>query len=156
MPSIVKCFSNPNNRFITCSLADNQFTSLSLIILSPILKKHKYIRCLYFNNNDIGDEGASLLIEALCDAGIIEELNLSNCGIINCNWANILQKMSTLSILNLSRNLINDAGCLDLCEGVERCLCLRYLDLSNNRYLYPVSATLCTYVFLYVSLIVWY
>ena len=64
--------------------------------------------------------------------GKLVNISLSNCNIAGCNWASALIYMTSLETLSLSCNRIDGAGLQNLCEGIEKCCCLRHLDISHN------------------------
>jgi hypothetical protein len=132
--AIAKCLENPENRFVSLALGDNNISVAGLRLLCPGLSRHVHLRALLLSSNYIGDEGASMLLRALKKSSCLEELNISNCGLALCKWAKHLKYLSNLASLNVSCNEIGDFGGLSICNGVQTCPCLRHLDLSNNRF----------------------
>lgn len=118
----------------TLCLGDNNLSREGIEPLCHVLKSQKTIRVLHINGNNIGDEGANELILALRDGGVIEELNLSDCGLRSCQWAHRLPIMCSLAVLNVSRNDIADDGFVEFCDGLQNCFSIRHLDLSKNKF----------------------
>ena len=110
MPSIIKFMNFNLNRIKVLGLGDNGFTAEGVNLLSPVLESHKYLQCLLLNGNSIGDDGADYLLKAIRDRGLLDTLNLSNCGIKTCAWASRLRVMTKLSTLGLGHNRIDDDG----------------------------------------------
>jgi hypothetical protein len=133
MDDITATLNSSANRFKLLSLGANDLTHESMSMLANSIKEHSYLKDLQLNNNpNIKDNGIDIIFTALRDNQLIENLNLSYCGLKKCSWAGKLRIMTSLAYLNLSQNEINDDGCLSLCDSLEKCVCLRHLDLSYN------------------------
>ena len=74
------------------------------------------------------------LFVALNKGSNLTTLSLSNCGIYNCEWARYLPFMSKLESLDLSFNSIDDDEFNKLCKGLEKCYCLKHLDIGYNEF----------------------
>jgi len=132
VPDIVRCLVSSSNRLRSLGLGSNGLTAASMTAFAAALEGNTLLRELQLNGNTIGDEGADSVFKAIRDNATLESLNLSYCGIKECPWAGRLRIMTGLGYLNLSQNEISDAGCSALCDALEKCVCLRHLDLSNN------------------------
>lgn len=102
--------------------------------VSSVLMTHRHLRNVQFVGNAIGDDGASFLFESVWRNESIETLGLSRCELTSCSWAHVFQYMTTLNMLSLSHNQLSDAGFHELCEFLEKCACLRHLDVSYNKF----------------------
>ncbi len=134
IPDIVRCLVSSSNRFKTLGLGTNDLTAAGMVGFAAALEGHASLCELQLNGNNIGDEGADHVFKALRDNDRLERLNLSYCGIQECQWSGRLRIMTSLGYLNLSQNEITDAGCSALCDALEACACLRQLDLSSNMF----------------------
>ena len=84
------------------------------------------------NNRTIGNSPLSDMFASISTANRLQTLNLSNCGVSECDWARYLCFVEALSYLNLSHNAIADDAFVELMKSVDHCHCLRHLDLSYN------------------------
>ena len=134
MPDIVRTLKGSANRFRLLGIGSNAFTAASMESFADAIREHAYLRTVHLSGNPIGDQGANHLFRALRDNMVCEMLNLSNCDLVDCPFAAELRIMGRLAELNLSQNKISDRGVADLSDGLEACVCLRHLDLSNNHF----------------------
>lgn len=102
---------------------------------------HHHLKEFHCNGNPIESKGAEALMNAVWNTKLTY-ISLSQCSIVACSWAPVLIYMSTLESLCLSSNNIDGAGLQDLCEGVERCCCLRHLDISYNPFQGPQASAI--------------
>jgi hypothetical protein len=102
---------------------------------------HSHLLELYFNGNPIESRGADALMNAVWNTKLTY-ISLSQCNITDCAWASVLIYMSALESLCLSCNTIDGAGLQDLCEGADRCCCLRHLDISYNSFQGPQASAI--------------
>jgi hypothetical protein len=102
---------------------------------------HNHLIEFHCNGNPIESKGADALMNAVWNTKLTY-VSLSQCGITDCSWASVLVYMSTLESLCLSSNNIDGAGLQDLCEGVDRCCCLRHLDISYNTFQGPQASAI--------------
>lgn len=84
------------------------------------------------DNVDIKDSELSTMFTSISTANKLQRLNLSNCGIHECEWARFLCFIESLTYLNLSHNSIGDDALVELLRSIDNCYCLRHLDLSYN------------------------
>jgi Ran GTPase-activating protein (RanGAP) involved in mRNA processing and transport len=129
---VAKCVGYNQNSIVELGLGNNNISAAGMTILGPTLTNQKHLKVLQLQCNPIGDAGASTIFAAIRDNKIIETLNLCQCDLNRCPWASKLQIIDSLTNLNLSNNKINDDGFRSLCNSLENCFSLRYLDLSNN------------------------
>jgi len=114
------------------NIGSNNITPSGIRTLADSVKSNIYLKELDLHSNELGDEGADALFGAIRDNSILTSLNLSNTHIVSCMWAEQLRVITSLSILNLSNNRINDDGFVLLMEALERTFCIREIDVSNN------------------------
>lgn len=114
------------------NIGSNNITPSGIRTLANSVKSNIYLKELDLHSNELGDEGADALFGAIRDNSILTSLNLSNTHIVSCMWAEQLRVITSLSILNLSNNRINDDGFVLLMEALERTFCIREIDVSNN------------------------
>lgn len=84
------------------------------------------------DNVDVKDSELSSMFTSISTANKLERLNLSNCGVHECEWARFLCFIESLTYLNLSHNSIGDDAFVELMRSVDNCYCIRHLDLSYN------------------------
>lgn len=84
------------------------------------------------DNVDIKDSELSSMFTSISTANKLQRLNLSNCGVRECEWARFLCFIESLTYLNLSHNSIGDDAFVELMRSVDNCYCIRHLDLSYN------------------------
>ena len=114
------------------NIGSNNITPSGIRTLADSVKSNIYLKELDLHSNELCDEGADALFGAIRDNSILTSLNLSNTHIVSCMWAEQLRVITSLSILNLSNNRINDDGFVLLMEALERTFCIREIDVSNN------------------------
>ena len=102
---------------------------------------HAHLQEFHCSGNPIESRGANALMNAVWNSRL-SYISLSNCKITDCSWASILIYMTTLESFTLSCNDIDGVGLQDLCEGLERCCCLRHLDISYNRFHGPQASSI--------------
>lgn len=136
IPALIRFLSSERNQISVLGLADNNLTvvGMSSFRSAKVCFLFKNLRSLLLNDNPIGDKGADAIFESILDSREFETLNLSNCNVINCSWARNLNSLLCLSTLHLSHNLMDDSGLQLLAEGLADNACLRYLDLSYNKF----------------------
>ncbi|XP_072495658.1 ribonuclease inhibitor isoform X2 [Notamacropus eugenii] len=90
--------------------------------LAQVLKNKPCLTKLSLICNQLGDEGAELLCEALLDPGCqLEELWLRTCGftVASCaSFCTVLEKNRTLKELQLSTNMLEDVGIEQMSKGL--------------------------------------
>lgn len=134
IPALVNALQNYENYIGLVGLAGNQITEYGLKLLCPVMGRAGVkIHTLQLGNNAlIQDNYLDSLFVNMQNPNHISSLNLSNCGISQGQWARVLPFISSLIVLNLSHNNIDDDEFIKLCKGLETCFSLRYLDLSYN------------------------
>lgn len=103
-----------------------------MALLAPVFIRNRSLRQLQLNGNNIGDEGAELLFEAIKERNVLQSIELSRCGLCECRWARHLRSTSSLSSISVSNNLIDPIGLDRLCDGILGCASLRNVDMSHN------------------------
>ncbi|XP_036619176.1 ribonuclease inhibitor [Trichosurus vulpecula] len=150
----------------TLWLWECDITAAGCRALAQVLKSKSCLTKLSLICNQLADEGAELLCQALLDPGCqLEELWLRTCGftVASCaSFCTVLEKNRTLKELQLSTNMLEDAGIEQMSKGLMHPDCpvqslwlgdcelsndccetlasvlltnhtLKELDLSNNR-----------------------
>jgi hypothetical protein len=115
---------------------NGSFTHAGLKLLIPVLEiPQQGLHTLFLGNNPaLGDTLIEDLFVALNKGGCITTLGLSNCSIQDCDWTRYLPFMSKLETLDLSYNSIDDNNFGKLCTALEKCYCLRHLDIGHNKF----------------------
>ena len=111
------------------------FRKADVVLLAEALKVNSTLTELYFDGNEIGDQGATGLAEALKVNSTLTRLDLKNNGF----WAQgvtglaeALKVNSTLTELNLKYNGIGDHGATGLAEALKVNSTLIELNLQYN------------------------
>ncbi|XP_027715979.1 ribonuclease inhibitor [Vombatus ursinus] len=90
--------------------------------LAQVLRSKPCLTKLSLICNQLGDEGAKLLCQALLDPGCqLEELWLRTCGFTGdscASFCTVLEKNRTLKELQLSTNTLADAGVKEMSKGL--------------------------------------
>jgi hypothetical protein len=102
-------------------------------MLSNALLRNSSVQVLSLQDNDIGDIGAREIWSAVLGKSnpSIFSLNLSNCKIADSGM--LVPPIRKLESLFLSKNLISDAGALDLAKACIGCRSLQWLDCTENK-----------------------
>ena len=101
------------------------------------LKDKKYLEVFNLKKNEISFQGIKALEECLGLSKTIKELNLSGNN-IGDEGAEIVinaltnKKRQSIHVLSLSNNKITSKGCIAICNFVKKCMSLEELQLSNN------------------------
>ena len=132
--NLVSFLSFNTNVITQLSLGSNKYTSYAMQELSEAILIQTHLKELHVPSNPIGDVGADFIFKALRDRPVFDSLNLNNCNLVHCNWAGNLRVMTCLTSLYLSHNNIDDDGLQLISTGLSKCVCLRYLDLSHNKF----------------------
>jgi Ran GTPase-activating protein (RanGAP) involved in mRNA processing and transport len=131
IPSLINFLKNPDNVLEVLGIAHNDISSQGIKALAPTLGIHQHLRELNLDGNPIHSNGVQSLLSLIWKGGM-KSLSLSHCEISSCDWANSLVYMTNLESLSLSYNRIDGMSLQGLCESLQRCACLRHLNLSYN------------------------
>lgn len=109
--------------------------------MAKAIESHEYLRNIHWNDNtECGDAGLLGFMQSLLKNKSIGSLNMNNCGLTGHvqghpgSWGDSLRISLRLHTLSLSHNIIDDAGCVELCDGLMSCLSVRHVDISYNEF----------------------
>lgn len=131
IPSLIQFLKNPDNALEVLSISHNNISAEGMCDLSLILGSHRHLLELYLDGNPIQSTGVEFLFTSIWRSQI-KFISLSNCGITSCGWASPMIYMTNLESLSLSYNQIDGTSLQNLCEALQRCACIRHLNLSYN------------------------
>ncbi|XP_074086789.1 ribonuclease inhibitor isoform X2 [Macrotis lagotis] len=113
---------NPACKLKTLWLWECDITAEGCRVLAQVLKSKPCLKKLSLICNQLGDEGAELLCQALLDPSCqLEELWLRTCGftVASCSsFSSVLEKNRSLRELQLSTNALEDAGIEQMSKGL--------------------------------------
>ncbi|RAP29769.1 hypothetical protein DID76_03895 [Candidatus Marinamargulisbacteria bacterium SCGC AG-414-C22] len=111
-------------------------TEFAKAALADLLKVNHYIGWLVLNGNNIGDEGAHVLGEALSENKGIKHLVLSNNNISDSGLKAILTHLTqhpTLESIYIANNKLTEAVYKDILTFIRTNKHIKRLDLRNNQ-----------------------
>lgn len=126
------------------SLADNKLSVKGLSRIGRALKNNKCLHTIHLQDNcpstlnttahmvETGDEAGDDLFSALTLNHVLHTLNMSNCNLHKCIWADHLRICTYLNTLYLGYNQIDDQGMQLLCDAIAINCSIRYCDISHN------------------------
>jgi hypothetical protein len=131
IPSLINFLKNPDNVLETLGIAHNDISFQGIKALAPTLGIHPHLHELNLDGNPISSIGVQSLLSCIWK-GQMKSLSLCHCEISSCDWATSLVYMTNLESLSLSYNRIDGVSLQSLCESLQRCACIRHLNLSYN------------------------
>ena len=125
----------PASQLVDLNIGHNSIGNEAAAVLGNALAKNKTLEDLDLDYNAIGDEGAAALGNSLADNKTLKNLSLQeNRNITTTGWTAFARCLfnSSLEVLGLSGNTINDEGATTLSNALANNVKLTELDLSNN------------------------
>lgn len=138
IPALINFLKNPENVLQTLGIAHNDISPQGIKALAKTLGTHQHLHELNLDGNPIRSIGVQSLL-SLIWKGRMKSLSMCHCEISSCDWASSLVYMTSLESLSLSYNQIDGISLQSFCESLQRCACIRHLNLSFN-YLETIHA----------------
>ena len=114
---------------------DNNSLALGVKTLSATLKEISTLKILDLDNNNVPDDAADQLAAVVCNNKNLEKIFLMNnnlkLGAMKIFWA--LSKITTLTVLNLSKNGMTEMVACSLAAAIESNRSLTTIKLSSNK-----------------------
>ena len=140
--------SNGNNLELLNLSHNGPFSAVGLRRLSDVIPTASNLKTLDLSGNSINDEGLQALAVGLSRHPALERLDLSRNEIGSDGLrALATTEISSLRLLNLSRNAINDGALTVVAEGVENFVSLEALNLSYNNMITSSGVAALTPIF---------
>lgn len=117
-------------------LSDSNITNAECIIIAYAMHTNMTLESLHLGNNEIGDQGASQLGEALLINTALKEINISDNVIDDIGASAIatsLKKNHTLKVLWLRSNTIGNIGAVAVAEAIKVNKTLSDIYLNQNK-----------------------
>eukprot|EP00899_Mesostigma_viride_P008263 jgi/Mesvir1/17438/Mv08716-RA.1 len=104
--------------------------------LGKALTQNRTLRTLAVGDSSFGDAGVAAFVKGgLGENAGLHVLDLEFKGIASCNaLGELLALHSSLQVLKLGRNLLDDAALTDLAAGLRQSKCLTALHASDNKF----------------------
>lgn len=129
------------NNLSHIDFSNNEIRYIGVVMIGGLLGQCPALRHLDLSLNIFGDEGATVLAKALSKYDVLSHLSINNCNIGNTGaerlFSVVLGQCPTLAHVELSCNLINDAGVCRIVEMLQECSALNtltHLDISHNEF----------------------
>ncbi|XP_049748948.1 ribonuclease inhibitor isoform X2 [Elephas maximus indicus] len=133
---------SPSSKLKTLWLWECDISSEGCREISQVLRAKESLKELSLMGNELGDQGARLLCEALREPGCrLESLWVKACGFTDAccpDFSTMLAQNKFLLELQLSNNKLGDAGVQQLCQGLSQpgatlqMLCLGDCDVTDS------------------------